>query len=1032
MFLEMREHSLQERASRLSELARSDPALRAEIASLLAQDSMSFDIAPVRDLEDLLRSLHVDSPDVSEPPDRIGPYSIKGILGSGGMGVVYRAVQTEPIRREVAVKVVHRILDSRQVMSRFESERQALAMMDHPHIARVLDAGSDQRGHPYFVMELVNGVPITEYVKSAQLSVRRRLELFRSVCRAAHHAHTKGIIHRDLKPSNILICTHDGCPIPKIIDFGVAKASEVREQAATLTRQGQLLGTLEYMSPEQAGGAPGDVDTRSDVYSLGVVLYELLTGSLPYDIRGLSLIEAVRTIATAPPRALHASAEGGQRFDPDLETIVGKALEKVPDRRYGSAAALGEDVDRFLHSQPILARPPSAIYQLRKLAARHRAGVAVAATAVVLLIAFGAAMSIEAGAQRRERARAEAEARKAERVSTFLQNMLASADPAVKDVDVRVRDVLDDAVREADFNPPEDPELESAVRRTIGNTYLALGLYEKAESQLRLALDLSKQIVPRDRGLMAQSLSDLAECRLSGDVDVSDLAAADTLVEQALAIRLDLRGAEHPEVAASLFQLGRLRDAQGKISEAESLQARVLILRERMLGRTHPDVAKSLITLAYLVPDPEQGVAHMRRALDICLSNHAGDHPDVASAFANVANFVAYRTGNTAEAESLQIRALEMQRRMWGDRHPETAGAMGQLGHIYADQSRFAEAESLMRRALRIQVELHGANSVPVALAHQDLARVIALEGDLQSAESSYRRSVSILREKLPGGEPLAIALHYLASVLGNEEKDGETIDAFRESVQILKAIRPNHSQLGWLNTAMGNFLIVRGRYTEAEPVLREALALHKAAFGERNSGIALIYANLGRALHGLDSLNAAETMYRTSLAIHERVDGADSWSFNHMITLGNLGRCLNHQGRLEEAEAVLRQTEARWRAVAPEHPQHIFTLVSLGSLLVDRGMYAEADSTLRRAHRALERIADPRVGDLSHCRNALAACRAAQGRTAEADSLFRLSSPQAWTARLSPAARRIARARALRFYEGQGSAEMVGRIRSS
>ncbi|MFB3908569.1 MAG: tetratricopeptide repeat protein [Candidatus Eisenbacteria bacterium] len=1030
LFLSLADLPLQERAPRLDELGRSDPDLRADLDSLMAQSSLTLGIAPVQDIEKLLRSLATDPLD--DLPETIGPYRIAGILGAGGMGVVYRAIQVEPIRREVALKVVHRDLDSRRVMDRFDSERQALEMMDHPNIAKVLDAGGDVHGNPYFVMELVPGVPITDYVQTTGLTIRQRLELFRSVCRAAHHAHTKGIIHRDLKPSNILVSTQDGVPVPKVIDFGIAKAIEVMDHGATLTREGHLLGTLAYMSPEQAGA--GRVDTRSDIYSLGVILYELLTGTLPHDIRGLPLIESVRVIESERPLPLRGSGERRRRFDPDLETIIGKTLEKAPDRRYGSAAELAEDIDRFLHAQPILARPPSTLYQIQKLAARHKAGVAVAASALVLLATFALLMSIEAGAQRRERARAEAEARKATRVNEFLQQILASANPAVKNVDVRVRDVLDDAVREADFNPLEDPDLESAVRRTIGNTYVALGLYADADVQLRRALELRRGIEPAAPGLVAQSLYDLAECRLSGDRDASNLATADTLSEQALAIRTDLWGPEHPEVTISLFQRARIRRTQGRIPEAESLHTRVLAAREQLLGKSHPDVAQSLTALAWLSPDREKGEAYVRRALEIMRSTYPGDHPDVAFALTDVANFVGSRMSKQAEAESLQTLALEMERRLWGDRHPRTAEAMSLLAVMYSESSRFAEAEPLMRRALEIQTEFHGENSVPAAWAHYGLGKLLGQQGQFRNAEASCNRAVSIFREKLPGSSSLAHSLNALAIVAGPLGKDEEAIHAYREAGQIMESVwGPNHPLVGLTQNNLGTFLVDRSRYAEAEPCFRKALALFQAAYGERNHRTAITCTNLGDALQGMGKLNEAEAMYRKAVAVHEQVDVGDSWSVGRLITSSRLGKCLHYQGRLDEAEDVLRETVRRFRAIAPEHPQAISAQVGFGSLLVDLGKYPEADRTLCGSLEFLEREADTLAGQLSFCRNALAACRAAQGRTAEADSLFRLSTPQAWTAsKLSAEARRMARARALRFYQTQGRPDMVARIRSS
>jgi Tfp pilus assembly protein PilF len=356
----------------------------------------------------------------------------------------------------------------------------------------------------------------------------------------------------------------------------------------------------------------------------------------------------------------------------------------------------------------------------------------------------------------------------------------------------------------------------------------------------------------------------------------------------------------------------------------------------------------------------------------------------------------------------------------------------GELALGYTEHARFAEAEPLLRGALEIQTEFHGANSIPAARAHHNLGGCLLRKGDFQGAASSFNRAVTTCREKMPGSDYLAEALHGLGIALGKLEKDGEAIDALRESAQLLEANWGlSHNSVASANNSFGTFLLDRGRYAEAEPYLRKALAL--VTSGERQDGTETVYANLGSTLHGLGKLSEAETMYRNSLALHQDLDVGDSWSVGHLIASAKLGTCLHHEGRLDEAEAVLRETERRFRAVAPEHPQYVSILMDLGSLLVDRGKYPEADQTLCRALGSLERIAGIPAGNLPLGRNALAACRAAQGSTAEADSLFRLSTPQAWTSvKLLPAARRIARARALRFYESQGRADMVARINSS
>ncbi|MEN8008719.1 MAG: serine/threonine-protein kinase, partial [Candidatus Krumholzibacteriota bacterium] len=328
-------------------------------------------------------------------PDQIGPYKVLGVLGEGGMGIVYRVEQTEPVQRELALKLVKTGLDPEQLVARFEAERQALALMDHPHIAKVLDSGADRSGRLYFVMELVRGVPVNDFCESSGLDLRERIRLFLTVCRAVQHAHRKGIIHRDLKPSNVLVTLHDGRPFPVIIDFGVAKVTTAAaSELPQMTRLGQIIGTPDYMSPEQVAGDPGGFDLLADVYSLGVILYQLLSGRLPYDTRKASILDIARVIREEEPQPLLKHDTTSERIDTDLTTIVFKALEKEPERRYHSAAALAEDLERFLALQPILAHPPSTLYQLRKLVHRHQLAMSFAATVFVLLVVFGLTMSV--------------------------------------------------------------------------------------------------------------------------------------------------------------------------------------------------------------------------------------------------------------------------------------------------------------------------------------------------------------------------------------------------------------------------------------------------------------------------------------------------------------------------------------------------------------------------------------------------------------------------------------------------------------
>jgi serine/threonine protein kinase/tetratricopeptide (TPR) repeat protein len=951
------------------------------------------------------------------------------------MGVVYRAEQTEPIQREVALKVVRRGLDSGRVVARFESERQTLALMDHPNIARVLDAGSDDQGNPYFVMELVRGIPVTEYAKQRTLSTRQRLELFATACRAAHHAHMKGIIHRDLKPSNILVTTHDDLPLPKIIDFGIAKAMDVEASAATLTQEGWLLGTLEYMSPEQARGAPGGIDTRSDVYSLGVILYELLTEGLPYEVRGLPFVEAVHAIENQAPRPIRQTSTSERKLDSDIETIVLKALEKDPDRRYGSAAEFADDIDRFLRSEPISARPPSTIYQLRKLAQRHRWPFAFATTFVILLVAFVITLSIQLQAQHRERTRAETEATKATRISEFLQDMLASVNPAEKNVDVRVRELLDDAARQVDFGLAEEPETEAALRRTIGNTYLALGLYEEANDQLTRALDLREGIHGDDHPLVGESLADLVAFHLGGAVDQDAVAAADSLCQRALAIRSNVWGEDHPETASSLLQLAKILRIRSELVAAESVIVRALDIQERSLGEDHLDVAKSLISLTWMLGDlnrREEGEACLRRAVEIVRNLYPGDHPEVAAALAALSGFVGFG-GKGQEAESLAVEVLAMERRMWGERHPRVAQALTQLATGYTYQNHLAEAEPLHREALEILIAFHGERSTSAAEGHNSLGHFLWLKGDYAQAEEEFRTAISIWREKARDSWSLGMGLNNLALLLGERFQDDEATDLFLESLEIFEKVwGVEHFHVALSHNNFAVFLINRGRYREAEPHIRTAVAGWTEVLGETHTNTATAMANLASLLFGTDRLGEAETLFRKSLAAHEATAVPDSWTMNHLIAATNLGRCLHHQGHLREAEEILQEAKAEFpESVVGMHPRYAQLLCHLGSLCVDLAKHKEAEDALIPCLRYwMEESPDKRL--IPYGRNALAACLAAQGRTAEADSLFALSSPDAWTRALIPAEGRIAWERALRFYESMGRVDQVAQMQAT
>lgn len=653
----------------------------------------------------------------SDTPFGFGPYRYLQRLGEGGMGEVWLAEQLRPVRRQVAIKVVKAGMDTAHVVARFEAERQALAVMDHPAIAKIFDGGSTPEGRPYFAMEYVRGEAITSYCDRHRLSIRDRMELFIQLCDGVQHAHQKGIIHRDLKPSNVLVSVADEQPVPRIIDFGIAKAiAQPLTDRPLFTGLGGFLGTPEYMSPEQAELTPIDVDTRSDVYSLGVLLYELLGGTLPFDseaLREASVDEIRRTIREKdPPRpsnrvthgklASMAAAEH-RRTQPaklvsllrgDLDWITMRALEKDRTRRYQTVNALALDVRRHLNHEPVAAGPPSAVYRTRKFVRRHRAGVAAVATLVAVLAAFAVVTAAQAGRIARERDRANQEAATAKQVSDFLVGLFNVSDPSeARGESVTAREILDKGAREIEQTLREQPDVQARLQATMGAVYTSLGRYGAASPLLEKAVATRRRILGADHLETLSAVNQLANLYWYQD----RFAEAEPLYLDVVQRRKRVLGQEHADTLKASFDLASLFGRQNRWNEAEQLQRETLAIQDRVLGRDHPDTLASRSNLAGYLRGQHRYADAVAISVEVFETRRrllGDDHPSTLVSMGNLA--VNYDLlGDFDRAEPVYLETIDRERRVLGDAHRYTARTQENLAFMYLKQGRHAEAEPL-------------------------------------------------------------------------------------------------------------------------------------------------------------------------------------------------------------------------------------------------------------------------------------------------------------------------------------------------
>jgi non-specific serine/threonine protein kinase/serine/threonine-protein kinase len=792
----------EEQARFLDEACGDDPHVRARLEALLAAEANPIlDPPPNNGLGS-----------GENPPQTIGGYRLVRMIGDGGMGEVWEAEQEEPIRRRVALKLIRWGMDTESVVRRFESERQSLALMEHPAIAKVYDAGSTDQGRPFFAMELVEGVPITDYCDEHRLSVNDRLELFADVCRGVQHAHQKGIIHRDLKPANILVTESEGLPLPKIIDFGIAKATERRlNEESVFTELGQWIGTPEYMSPEQAAISNRDIDTRTDVYSLGVVLYELLVGFQPLggaQLRSEGFDEMRRQIREEEPLRPSTRARSSdsteitiaddrqtssiglvRALEGDLDWITMRALEKDRDRRYSSPLDLLADIDRHLRDEPVMAGPPSGFYRARKFVRRHRVGVLAASFCLAaLIVGLGLATVGFLRAKSSER-EAIAQAESARRVSGVLEEIFNVMNPGSQAGQVlAARNVLQHGASRIVDSLHDQPAVRARLMATIGGVGVNLGYFEMAEP----------------------------------------------LLVEALAVQRETLGIDHPEVGRTLFNIGWLAFWQG-------------------------DLARSLASFEEAASILEKTVSPTNQ-LPLTARTAAG--------------FLMSLAGDTKGARETLDNALEASEAAFGPDSAAVSDVLMFSGDLHFDARNFEEAGREWDRAVAIRRAVYGPDHQQYAFAISDQARYFRVTGQLEESRRLLDSAIEIFERTYGPDHPaLASTLGSQGTTLRSMEDYDGAIQHYERAASILrKLFGPDHTRLSWITRGLAGVYLRKEEFTEAAAIARESLRISEAAYGKGHIECARSHSLIGYVEYKLERYPESRKSYETSLAIRQEV----------------------------------------------------------------------------------------------------------------------------------------------------------------
>jgi eukaryotic-like serine/threonine-protein kinase len=918
-----------ERAAYLARVCGGDGELRRKVEALLeGHDRLGDFLEQFPKTTSLQAGSKVSAGE--KPGDRIGHYKLLQQIGEGGCGVVFMAEQEEPVRRRVALKIIKPGMDTKSVIARFEAERQALALMDHPNIARIFDAGATTSGRPYFVMELVRGIKITEYCDQQSLTTEERLKLFVQVCQAVQHAHQKGIIHRDIKPSNILVTTTvQDTALPVVIDFGVAKATTNQQltDKTLFTAFEMLIGTPAYMSPEQAALTSVDVDTRTDIYSLGVLLYELLVGSTPFDTvellkAGLDEIrrvireqEPVRpstrlnklTDADLTSVAQHRHSEPPtliRAVHGDLDWIVMKALEKDRTRRYPTANGFALDIQRFLANEAVSARPPSKLYRFQKVTQRNKllfTGIGIiAGLLVVSLIVVSAALARE----RRSRREAESASVKSQQVTKFLEDMLNGVGPSVargRDT-AMLREILDETAERVGKEMTNQPEVEAELCIIIASLYGKIGNAPKGEE----------------------------------------------LARRALALRREKFGAGGLEAAESLNLLGMLLMVQHKVSEAERAHSEALAIRKRRLGEENADTATSLDALAEVYRDQRKLIeaeAMAREGLRIRKKLFGNEHLNVADSLRNLCMIEGYRE-RWAEAEQIARDVVAIRRRLLGDDDPLVASALEDRGWVLNALDKFEEAQRLDTEALVIRQKLLGDAHPDVTRNLNSIGQLLGNRGDVQSADAVLKAVLAIQR-KLMGDDSAATLETFasLAKVLQREGKRSEAESMWREALAIGRKVwKDDDLERLYALRGLAECLDSQAKWPEAEELWRESLFLWRQRGGTEEQQSMYTLRKLGVCLECARKWPEAESIYREALTTSRKKGNEDP---DALIDVDRLVRALTSQKKFVEAQQLL---DGILTPAFVARPVSVYLLIDRVDVMGRRGRWREAAADAARA----------------------------------------------------------------------------------